>query len=61
MGSATAITHVWKDNKVITRLKAYANNVTPLEAELMAIYIGLILAFETWMHTKLLLSQTHLK
>ena len=36
-GSATAITHIWRDNKVTNRLKALTSNVTPLEAELMAI------------------------
>jgi len=46
VGSATAIAHIWKDNKVIAQLKAYANNIIPLEAELMVIHIGLISAFE---------------
>ena len=45
-GSATAIVHVWRDNKVIAQLKAYTCNVTPLEAELMAIHIGLTYTFE---------------
>ena len=45
-GSATAIAHVWKDNKVINTLKARSNNITSLEAELMAIRIGLASAFE---------------
>jgi len=40
-GSTTAIAHIWRDNKVIARLKAHTYNVTPLEAELMAIHIGL--------------------
>jgi len=46
VGSATAIAHVWKDNKVINKLKAHTNNVTSLETELMAIRIGLTSAFE---------------
>ena len=46
VGSATAIAHIWKDNKVITQLKAHTNNITPLEAELMAIHIGLTRALE---------------
>jgi len=46
VGSATAVAHVWKDNKVINKLRAHTNNVTSLEAELMAIRIGLISAFE---------------
>jgi len=46
VGSATAVAHIWKDNKVITQLKAHANNITPLEAELMAIHIGLMHALE---------------
>jgi len=46
MGSAIAIAHIWKDNKVITRLKVHANNIIPLKAELMAIRIDLISAFE---------------
>ena len=46
VGSATAIAHVWKDNKVIDKLRAHTNNVTLLEAELMAIRIGLTSAFE---------------
>jgi len=41
VGSATAVAHVWKDNKVINTLKAHTNNVTSIEAELMAIQIGL--------------------
>ena len=45
-GSATAIAHVWKNNKVIARLKAHTNNITLVEAELMAICIGLMQAFE---------------
>ena len=46
VGSATAIAHIWKDNKVIAQLKAHANNITSLEAELMAMRIGLIHALE---------------
>jgi len=45
-GSATAIAHTWKDNKVIAQLKAHTVNITPLEAELMAIRIGLTSALE---------------
>jgi len=37
VGSATAVAHIWKDNKVINKLKAHTNNVTSIEAELMAI------------------------
>jgi len=47
LGSATAITHVWKDNKVIARLKAHTNNITLVEAELMVICIGLTHALES--------------
>ena len=46
-GLATAVTHIWKDNKVINCLKAYAINVIPLEAKLMAICIGLMSALES--------------
>ena len=46
VGSATAIAHIWKDYKVNAQLKAHANNITPLEAKLMAICIGLTAAFE---------------
>ena len=46
VGSATAVAHIWKDNKVIAQLKAHANNITSLEAELMAIRIGLTRALE---------------
>jgi len=45
-GSATAIAHTWKDNKVIAQLKAHANNITSTEAKLMAIRIGLMHALE---------------
>jgi len=37
VGSATAVAHVWKDNKVIDTLKAHTSNVTSIEAEIMAI------------------------
>ena len=46
VGSATAIAHIWKDNKVIAQLKAHTNNITSLEAKLMAICIGLTRALE---------------
>ena len=46
VGSATAVAHIWKDNKVIAKLKAYTNNITSMEAELMAIQIGLTSAFK---------------
>jgi len=39
--SAAAVIHIWKDNTVINCLKAHATNITPLEAKLMAICIGL--------------------
>jgi len=37
VGSAIAVAHVWKDNKVIDTLKAHTSNVTSIEAEIMAI------------------------
>jgi len=46
IGSATAVTHIWKDNKVTNCLKAHTTNIIPLEAELMAIHIGLMLVLE---------------
>ena len=46
IGSTTAITYIWKDNKVTNWLKAHATNITPLEAKLIAICIGLMLALE---------------
>jgi len=46
VGSATAVAHIWKDNKVIDKLKVHTNNVTSLEAELMTIQIGLTSVFE---------------
>jgi len=41
LGSITAVAHIWKNNKVTAHLKAYTNNVSLLEAKLMAICIGL--------------------
>ena len=46
-GSATAIAHIWKNNKVTVQLKAHISNVTSLEAELMAIFIGLTSVFKS--------------
>jgi len=45
-GSAVAVAHIWKDNIVISCLKAQASNVTSIEAELMAIHIGLTLILD---------------
>jgi len=45
-GSATAIAHIWRDNKVTNRLKMHTSNITLLEAELMAIQMGVALALE---------------
>ena len=38
--------HVWADNSVIKQLQVYSVNVTPIEAELMAICTGLISTME---------------
>ena len=43
---ATAVAHVWADNSVIKQLQVYSVNVTPIEAELMAICTGLISTME---------------
>ena len=42
----TAAAYVWSNNLVIKKLQVYSINVTPLEAELMAICTGLVLAME---------------
>ena len=38
--------HIWADNSVIKQLQVHSVNITSIEAELMAICIGLILAME---------------
>jgi len=38
--------HIWADNYVIKQLQVHSVNVTSIEAELMAICTGLILAIE---------------
>jgi len=43
---ATAAVHVWVDNSVIKQLQVHSINITPLEAELMAIHTSLIPAIE---------------
>ena len=43
---ATAAAYVWSNNLVIKKLQVYFINVTPLEAELMAIYTGLVPAMK---------------
>jgi len=45
-GSATAVAHIWKDNKVTNHLKVHVTNITSLEAELIAIHIGLMSVFK---------------
>ena len=42
----TAVAHIWFDNSVIQCLQIYFINVMSMEAELMAIHIGLIPAIE---------------
>jgi len=46
-GSTIAVVHIWKDNKITDCLKAHTTNITPLEAELMVICIGLMSALES--------------
>jgi len=59
VGSATAVAHIWKDNKITDKLKAHTNNITSIEAELMAIQIGLTSAFEnTEAHQILVITDT---
>ena len=43
---ATSIAHLWKENTIVDCLKVQTMNVTPVEAELMAIRIGLTSAIE---------------
>jgi len=43
---ATAVAHIWSDNSIIQCLQANSINVTSIEAELMAICLGLIPAME---------------
>jgi len=38
--------HVWADNSVIKQLQVHSVNITPIEAELMAIHTGLIPVME---------------
>jgi len=44
---AIAIAHIWKDNTLINQPCIQAMNAMPIEAELMAIRIGLISAMES--------------
>jgi len=44
--ATTAAMHIWADNYVIKQLQVHSVNVTSIEAELMAICTGLILAIE---------------
>jgi len=43
---ATIVTHIWSEYSVIKQLQIQTINVTPIEAKLMAIHIGLIPAIE---------------
>ena len=43
---ATAVTHIWSDNSIIQRLQVNSINITSVEAELMAICLGLIPAMD---------------
>jgi len=43
---ATAAAHIWTHHSVIKQLQVYSLNITPIEAELMAIRTGLIPAME---------------
>ena len=43
---ATAVAHIWSENSIVQRLQANSINVTSIEAELMAIRLGLIPAIE---------------
>jgi len=43
---ATAVAYIWTDNSIIQHLQANSINVTSIEAELMAICLGLIPAME---------------
>ena len=43
---ATTAVHIWADNSVIKQLQVHSVNITPIEAELMAIRTGLIPAME---------------
>jgi len=46
LGVATAVAHIWKDNSIVKRTQVQTMNVTYVEAELMAISIGLTHAIE---------------
>ena len=43
---ATAAAHIWTHHSIIKQLQVHSLNVTPIEAELMAIHTGLIPAME---------------
>jgi len=43
---ATAVTHIWSENSIVQCLQANSINITLIEAELMAIHLGLISAME---------------
>jgi len=43
---ATAVTHIWSENSLVQHLQANSINVISIEAELMAIHLGLIPTME---------------
>jgi len=43
---ATVVAHIWSENSIVQRLQANSINITSIEAELMAIRLGLIPAME---------------
>ena len=43
---AIAVAHIWSDNSIVQYLQANSINVTSIEAELMAIHLGLIPTME---------------
>jgi len=43
---ASAVAHTWFDNSITNQLCTQAMNITPIEAELISICIGLILAMD---------------
>jgi len=43
---ATTVAHIWSENSIVQRLQANSINITSIEAELMAICLGLIPAME---------------
>jgi len=45
--TATSVAHIWKDNYMIKQTSLQAMNITPVEAKLMAIYIGLSFALDS--------------